>query len=286
MTPLVVAAVLVALAPSPDDARKAVAVGAGGEVYAPDGKGNWIHQQQIATADPLALAGRAGAAVVALGNGIVYRLADNGWSAVRLHQHGRGIMNAGPHAFAAVGKTLYALDHDANGEPAKLVDAPSPILAIGAGSKGIVVALDTGLFRVTGTKLLPIKDAPAGLRLISDRWALAAHGIVDLATMKAVPWPSGLSLELATTTPDDALAGIARSQAGLELVVLRNGKLARDALTATGTPVGVVLDRANRAVVAFADGTLAVRDKAGWTTTQVSDSAPAARPGPGPASSE
>src|SRR5439155_23343141 len=49
---------LAALAPA-DDARKAIAVGAGGEVYEPDGKGAWVHRRAISTADRLTAVGRA-----------------------------------------------------------------------------------------------------------------------------------------------------------------------------------------------------------------------------------
>ena len=79
---------LAALAPA-EDARKAVALGPSGEVYAPDPSGAWIRSQAISTADPLALAGRAGGSIVAIGDGVVYRLADNGWTAIRLVQKGK-----------------------------------------------------------------------------------------------------------------------------------------------------------------------------------------------------
>jgi hypothetical protein len=78
---------------------------------------------------------------------------------------------------------------------------------------------------------------------------------------------------------------VATGPGGLELVTLAAGKLARDPLGTTGTAVGVVVDRAGRAVVALSDGRIALRDKAGWTTTQVTDEPPADHPGPAPATS-
>src|SRR5688572_16387552 len=83
---------LVALAPPPgDDARKALAIGPSGEVYEPDGKGAWVRRQRITTADRLTTVGRAGGGgpVVASGDGVVYRLAANGWTALRLAQKGK-----------------------------------------------------------------------------------------------------------------------------------------------------------------------------------------------------
>lgn len=269
-----------------DDARKAVVIGVGGEVYEPDGKGAWVHKLQSSTADALVAAGRAGDAVVALGEGVVYRLATNGWSAIRLVQHGKAIMGAGARSLAAVGRQLFALDQLTGGEPTRLALAPANIVAIGAGAKAIVIATEAGVWRVQGAKLVALPASPKRLRIVSDRWAIADRGAVDLTTGKLTGWPSGLTIGVAAGTPDDALVAIGASRAGLELVTLRGGKLQRDPLEITGTAVGVVVDRAGRAVVALSDGRVLLRGKAGWTTTQVTDAAPAEHPGAPPASSD
>jgi hypothetical protein len=51
------------------------------------------------------------------------------------------------------------------------------------------------------------------------------------------------------------------------------------------TPVGVVVDRAGRALVALSDGRIALREPSGWSTTEVTDEAPTEHPGPPPATS-
>ena len=279
---------LVALAPpaSPnDDARRAVAVGPHGEVYAPDGKGAWVRRLPATTADRLSLAGRAGAAVVASGEGGVYRLADNGWSAARLTQKGQAIMSSGPSAVAAVGRQVFALDRNVSGEPAKLALAPTPVLAIGAG-RSIVIATDRGLYRIAGTKTTRLERAPRRVtRLVSDVWALVDRGAVDLRTNTTTPWPAGLIIHVAAVGPADSLVAVGSSRAGLELLTLRAGKLTRApiTLTPTGVPVGVAVDRAGRAVVALRDGRLAVRDHAAWSTVTVDEQPGAEKPGAPPA---
>jgi len=296
---------IAALAPA-DDARQAVVIGTTGEVYEPDGKGAWVHKLQSSTADALVAAGRAGGAtggsaggatggsaggsaggsIVAIGEGVVYRLAANGWSAIRLVQHGKAILGAGVRSLAAVGRQLFALDQLTGGEPTRLALAPANILAIGAGANAIVLATDTGVWKLEGAKLTALKAVPRRLRIVSDRWAIVDRGAIDLTTAKLTRWPAGLAIGVAAAAPEDALVAIGASRAGLELVTLRAGKLARDPLGITGTAVGVVVDRAGRAVVALSDGRIALRGKAGWTTTQVTAEAPAEHPGAPPATSD
>jgi len=286
---------IAAVAPA-DDARKAVMIGTSGEVYEPDGKGAWLHKLPSSTANALVAAGRAGGTagtdggadggtIVALGDGVVYRLAANGWSAIRLTQHGKAILGAGARTLAAVGRQLFALDQLTGGEPTRLALAPGNIVAIGAGAKAIVVATEAGVWKLAGGKLVALPSVPAHLRIVSDRWAIADRGAVDLTTTKLTGWPSDLTIGVAAATSGDALVAIGASRAGLELVTLRRGKLLRDPLGITGTAVGVVVDRAGRAVVALSDGRIALRDKAGWTTTQVTAEPPTKHPGPAPATS-
>jgi hypothetical protein len=276
---------LAALAPA-DDARRAVPIGRDGEVYEPDGKGAWVHRLPSSTADPVVAASRAGSAVVALGRGVIYRLGSNGWSAIRLVQHGKAILGEGGRALAAVGRQLFALDQAPRGEPTRLIQAPADIVSIGAGTTAIVVATEAGVFRVTGGKLVAVRPAVGHARLVSDRWAIVDRGAVDLTSGKLTLWPAGVTIGAATVAPGDALVAVGASSAGLELVTVAASRLAREPLGVTGTAVGVVADRAGRAVVALSDGRIAVRDRAGWTITQVADAPAAEHPGPAPAVSE
>jgi hypothetical protein len=284
---------LAALAPAPgatngaDDARRAIAIGRGGELYEPDGNGAWTRRQALSTATPITAAGCAGGAVIAIGDGVLYRLATSGWSAIRLVQHGRAILGAGPRALAGVGRQLFALDALTRGEPMRIAQAAAPIIAIGAGATAAVVATDTGLFRLARARLAPLRltvalDHPL---LVSDRWAVVARGAVDLTTGRLTPWPTGLAIAVAAPGPGDTLAAVATSPTGLELVALTAGKLTRDPLGITGVPVGVVIDRAGRAAIALSDGRIALRGPTGWTVTEVRAAPPLEHPGAGPAPS-
>ncbi|HWO20560.1 MAG TPA: hypothetical protein VNO30_17440 [Kofleriaceae bacterium] len=283
---------LVALAPAPgppgpgDDARRAVAIGAAGEVYEPDGKGAWVRRQRITTASAISAAARAGDAVVALGEGVVYRLAPNGWSAIRLAQKDKAKLAGGAAAVAAVGRQLLALDRLAGGEPAKLGTVPGPILQVGAG-KSIVIATDRGLFRLTGQALTPIAAPRRARQLVGDQWAIVDGGAAELRTGKTTAWPGGTTVEAAAVGPDDRLIVIARITGKLELLAVRAGKLERAPMDAVGggVPVGVAADRAGRVVVAFRDGRIAVRDGGAWTTVSVGEALPPPRPGAPPAAS-
>lgn len=290
MIPLVAAVVVVALAPPPgDDARKAVVLGGGGEVFAPDASGDYVRTRAFATADTPALAGRAGGAVVALGDGVVYRLADNGWTAIRLVQKGKAVMSGGKRSVAAVGRQLFALDKTAGGEPAKLALAPGPVLAIASGEAGVVIQTDRGLLRLDGTAWKRLDRAPRRItRLVSERWALSDRGAVDLKTGTTTAWPSGATVQVTAAGPDAAtLAAIATTRTGLELVTLTGTKLVRDPIAGTqgAKAVGVALDKAGRAVVALADGRIARRERGAWAISTVRDALPPPRPGSPPATS-
>jgi len=279
---------LAALAPPPgDDARKAVALGPTGQVFEPDGAGAWVRDQAISVADRITVTGRAGGQVVALGDGVMFRLAPNGWTAIRIIQKGKATMSGGPRAVAALGRQLYAIDRAAAGEPTKLALAPSPVLAIGSG-KTVVIALDRGLFRVTGAKLTAIKRVPRRVdRLVSDRWALVERAAIDLTKGKSTPWPEGVKIATAASGPSDGLVAVGSSRGALELITLTGTKLVRDPLPAgvTGSAVGVALDSSGRAVIALRDGRICVRERGTWTVATVREALPAAHPGAPPAAS-
>ena len=279
---------LAALAPAPapaDDARLAVAIGPAGEVYEPDGKGAWVRRQRIGTASTISGAARAGGAVVAVGDGIVYRLAPNGWSAVRLAQKDKAKLALGWSAVAVVGRQLLALDRLAGGEPAKLGAAPGDILLVGSG-KSIVIATDRGLFRIEGARQTPLPLRRARM-LVGDQWAIVDGGAADLRTGKTVTWPAGASIEVAAMGPDERLIAVARVAGKRELLAVRAGKLERAPIEAAGAEaaVGVAVDRVGRAVVAFGDGRIAVRDGAAWVAVTAGEQLPAPRPGAPPAAS-
>lgn len=287
---------LVALAPpAGDDARKAIAIGPAGEVYEPDGKGAWIRRHRITTADRLMVAGRAGKGgpVVASGEGVVYRLAANGWTALRLAQKGKATLSGGLTAIAAVGRQLYAIDKLAGGTAPKLVLAPAPVLAIGAGKKP-AIATERGVFRFDGKKLAPIAGAPKRVEaLVGERWAVLDHGVHELATRKLIRWPAGLKIALTGALPDGSVAAVATAHGKLELLALRAGKLEREPIVlpavpgakAAPRPVGFAIDKSGRAVVALRDGRLAIRERGAWTVATIGEALPAERPGSPPATS-
>ena len=314
-------AVLTDLALVGDDARKAIAIGPAGQVYEPDGKGAWLRERPIATAGTIAVVGRAngGTAIVALADGAVYRLADNGWSALRLVQKGKAVMSSG-RSIAAVGRQLFALDKLAGGEVGKLATAPQPVQLIGAGDKAITIQTERGLLRADGPKAAwkPIARAPRRVsRLIDDRWALTDRGAVDLKTGTETPWPAGFRVGAATPGPKGSLVVTGAHRGTVELVVIEGVKITRETIApapppdatvvkadpkAPGSPpekdrsmssvtapladpVGVVVDPSGRVVVAFRDGRLALRVNKRWSVTTTREALPTGRPGAAPARS-
>ncbi len=283
---------LSALAPAPD-ARHAIAIGPTGELYEPDGKGEWVRHRAIAIAAQVTAATRAGAMVIAATrDGLPFRLAADGWTVVHLAARAKAIVGAGSRPIAAVGKALFALDAQVPSPThgtAKIPDAPAPVLAVGASPGGVVIETEHGLARLEGSKWKPIATAPPHVAaLLSDRLAIVDRGLYDLRANKTVAWPAGMRVVTAIATGDADVLAIAQHGAALELVTAHAGKLAREPLPveAPAAPVvGLVADRAGRIVVALRDGRLVIRDRAGWSTVHVKDELPAAKPGAPPATS-
>ncbi|MDX2090161.1 MAG: hypothetical protein SFX73_20045 [Kofleriaceae bacterium] len=285
-SPAGAAPVLAALAPSPGgDAREALAIGPAGEVYRPDGKGAWVRALPVSTAGEIVDVGTAGEAVVALANGTVYRLAANGWSALRLVQKGKAVMSSGSRAVAAVGRQLFALDRTVNGEPAKLALAPATVQAIGGGAV-MVIATERGLYRYDGRGFKQVTRGPRRVdRLVGDRWALHEGGLLDVSTGTRARLPDGVTLSVASVGPDGPVA-VGSGPDGLVLVTVKGKKV--DTVPLPGSlrgavVVGVVADKAGRATVALRNGRLAIRDGGTWLEATARDALPGPRPGAPPA---
>jgi hypothetical protein len=235
-------------------------------------------------------AARAGAMVIAgVPAGPPFGWHAGAWSAIHLGLKAQAQLGRGTRATAAVGKLVFTFD---GGKPTKLpVEAPGPVVAVGASSKGIVVETDHGLAKLAGSKWKPIAGAPPHVAvLLDDRWALVDRGILALDSQKTTAWPAGfhVATAVAVTTELVVAAGIGPHGSSAELVTLRAGKLDREpiAFDHASPIVAVVADKSGRVVVATRDGQLAIRDHATWTFAKVSDDLSAAHPGSPPAVSK
>jgi hypothetical protein len=291
-SPAAAAPVLAALAPAAD-ARAAVAIGPSGEVYRPDGQGAWVRTLPSIIADRVAQVGTAGRDVLALADGTVYRLAPNGWSALRLVQKGKAVMSGGTRAVAAVGRQLFALERVSGAEQAKLATAPANVLAIGAGTGDAwVIATDRGLYRYDGRGFKQLPRAPRQVdRLVGDRWALVDGTLVELATGKRAQLPAGLVVRVAAVGPEGPIA-LGADPSGLTLVTIKTRKAGKAATVDTAPlpetlrntiPVAIIADDQGRVLVAFQDGRLALLDRGAWIEATAQEALPAARPGSPPA---
>ena len=267
---------LVGLAPAPtDDARLAVPIGPSGEVYEPDGKGTFTRVHAYAVATPVTTVARGAIGVVIGGGGAIYRLADNGWTAIRLAQKGgKTLGGTGRRALAAIGRDLFDLDRaaSASGELLPVARAPGAILAIG----GAAISTDHGLVRLEGTRLAPLREHG---RPVSERWAVDDTAAYDLRSGKRFAWPAGTKITALDAAPDGSLVAISAAQ------LLR----VTDRVTATpfqgAEVVGVVADRAGRIAIAFRDGRIALVVQGTSTETAVEDRLPGPIPGGPPATS-
>jgi hypothetical protein len=279
---------LAALAPA-TDARRAIAIGPAGQLYEPDGKGDWVRTKAGGVAEEVTGATAAGNTVFAAAKGAPpFKLKAGAWTAVNLGLKPKAILGAGSRVLAAVGKSVFALDKP---QPLKLADAPTPVTALAASPTAVVIQTDKGLMKLEGIVFKPIKKAPKTVRaLISDRWALVDRGAFDLKAMKPFPWPAGVQIVEATTLGND-LIGVSMHGKTVELVTLKPGKtpkLVREAVPIDNPKpiVGLVIDKEARVTIAMRDGRIAWRDKGTWTVSEVREELAAPKPGPAPAESQ
>lgn len=271
------------------DVRKSTIVGTNGEIYEGDGKGAFIRTQQGGVAATVTMAGTSGGAVVVLAGGVVYKHADNGWSAIRLAQKTRAVMSGGSRSVAAVGRQIVALDQNVKGEAVKLASASSAVLKLGAG-KAIVFQTASGLFRVDGKKVKALKGTPRQVSsIVNDKWATVDKGALSLDSGRVTNWPADVTVTATGATAKDELAAVGSVRGGgFALIVVSGTKTDRSAITglADGKPVAVAIDADGRALVALVDGRFALRTGSTWSLASVTDAVPAPRPGSPPAVSQ
>lgn len=282
---------LVAIASPGADARKAVGIGPEGQVYEPDGKGNWVRTQAGGVADPLVGVTSASGIVLADAKGnALFKLRDGVWSSVYFDTKTKAVLGTGSRALAAAGKSIYALDR---GRVMKLGDAPEPVLALAGSRGGVIISTSKGLMMMKGKTFTPIKKAPKNARrLVSDRWVLVDRGVIDLKSLKTTSWPAGVRVDDATTATTAKgeifiAVGTHGKAADLYTVSAKTAKLEQESIPfpAKVDVVGVVADKAGRVVVGTRDGQLAIREGGKWTIATVSEQLPDAKPGPAPAES-
>ncbi|HEY5952041.1 MAG TPA: hypothetical protein VIV40_41375 [Kofleriaceae bacterium] len=279
---------LAALAPA-KDARLAIAIGPAGQIYAPDGKGAWVRTQAGGLAEEVTGASAIGTTVIiGAKNAPPFKLKTGAWTALNVGLKAKAVLGGGTRVLAAVGKSVFALDAS---QPMKLADAPpavTVVTAVGGSPAGVVIATDKGLMRLEGTTFRPIKKAPKTVRaLVSDRWAVVDHGVLDLKTMKPFVWPSGVQIVEGTTVGND-FVGVSVHGKTIELITISANKPAREKVPIDDPKpvVGVVADKEARVAIALRDGRIALRDKGAWTISVVREELAAPRPGPAPAESQ
>lgn len=276
---------LAALAPAAD-ARRAIAVGPGGQIYEPDGKGAWVRKQAGGVAEEVTGAAAAGTTVFAAAKGAPpFKLKAGAWTAVNLGLKAKAILGSGSRVLAAVDKSVFALD---KAQPAKLADAPASVTALAASSTGVIVQTDKGLMRLDGGAFKPLKKAPKKVRaLVSDRWALVDRGALDLKIMKPIVWPAGVHIVEATTVGNDFI-GVSMHGKTVELVTIKAGKVVRESVPIDNPKpiVGLVVDKHARVAIAMRDGRIVLRDSGTWSVREVREELAAPKPGPAPAESQ
>jgi len=280
---------IVAIAVDPADATRSILVGPSGQAYEREGD-RWLRHREGGVAANVTGAARVGGDLMVAGVATpLYRRTKGTWFATRLGEDGVTLLGNSPIPALIVRRQVfvYAPGKDRWARVGTLPAFKKPFAVWASSTKSVWASTDQGLYRLKGAS-----------------FARAGDPVQQLAGNGTAPWgvtPTGIrKLPSATVVPAtlDGTEGaiVAAAGSGKELFVAIDvagrvalARLAGNALTrvddlpATSSRVAALAaDAGGTVVVAFADGSVAVRTADAWKTSQVGDALPSHPTGPGP----
>lgn len=271
-----------------DDVLHATLVGPSGQIYEPDGKGAWARHAAGGVAADVSGAARADGELIVTGHSSpMYRDHEGVWFTVEVGADGHTVMGTGPAFAVAVGKDVFTRGKKGWTRAATV---PGKITAVWSDGKQTWAATDAALYRIRNKDAAKAGDAPRALAG-GTAWGIGDKTLTPLGGGKAVPATldgTAVTVVAAGGAPGDASLTVVADNGGhLVLAHTHKGALEKiDDVPGTGPVAALAVDPAGTALVAFADGTIAVHAAGAWTTAQVTDALPAAKPGPGPSRAE
>jgi hypothetical protein len=280
--------VVAALVGDGKDVEHSTMVGPSGQEYEPDGKGAWARHAEGGCAADVTGAARVGGELVVAGRSApLYRKKKGLWFAIELGDEGRTVFSHGPSAGVAVDKAVFVPDKKGW---KRVGNVPGKVAQLWVDGTDVWASTDSTLYHLRGGSFGKVKGKAATALVGGTPWAVTAAGLVDLdgkRTVAATLDGAAVTVVGAGGAPgDDQLTVVVETGAGLTLA--RTAKAAKalekvDALPSTGTVAGVAVDSGGDVLVAFADGSFALRRAGTWTTGQVTDDLPAVHQGSAPA---
>jgi len=263
------------------DVRTSIVVGPSGQVYAGDGTGRWVRTVAGGVAADVSGATRLGRDLLVTGISTpMYRFDGAGWVAVRVGQNGKTILGRGPTPAVAIGRQVFLERQD---KWVRVGEAPGTVTAVWASGKRVFAVTAAGVHTLRGRNFVmtgAVADPIAG----PSAWAVASDGVVELASGRKVLAATGIVA--ATGSGGTPWLLTAADASPLRLVGRVDGKpVTGDTPIAAGTAIaGMTADRAGNLVIVSTTGEIHVRVGDAWSTGSLVDELPAAKPGPGPAS--
>jgi hypothetical protein len=277
------------------DVAKTLLVGPSGQLYEPDGKGAWARHAEGGVAADVTGAARIDGDVVVAGRAApLYRAHRGTWSTLRIGADGTTVMSTGPAAAVAVKKAVFVATTVKGKTGWTRVGSLSGKKVTGlwaSGPKSVWASTDSGVYQLRGGRFAKVNGAgaPGGISG-GTPWAVTDKGLVDLDGKTTCPAEldgAAVTIAGAGGAPGaDELTVVVDTGTGLVLArTAKNGKsLERiDAVPGTGAVAGVAVDGDGDVLVAFQDGSFAMRQGGTWTQGQVADDLPKPRAGSAPA---